>query len=169
MTAILLAPLGTVAVAGHQIATNFSTLMFMFPLALGMTATIRVGHCLGADKMEQARVAARTALGLSVLFALAIAVCTVAFRYGIVRIYNDDPVVTAWPRIFYSTRPAIRWWTACKPWLWASARLQRHADHQRDLFLAYWVIGLWASTLARTDWIVPAMGPAGSGSPILRR
>ena len=163
VTAILLAPLGTVAVAGHQIATNFSTLMFMFPLALGMTATIRVGHCLGADKMEQARVAARTALGLSVLFALAIAVCTVAFRYGIVRIYNDDPVVTA-------LAAHLLFYAACYQVVdglqTVALGVLRGYNDTRIISviccLAYWVIGLpLGFTLARTDWIVPAMGPAG--------
>ena len=132
-------------------------------MALGMTATIRVGHCLGADKMEQARVAARTALGLSVLFALAIAVCTVAFRYGIVRIYNDDPVVTA-------LAAHLLFYAACYQVVdglqTVALGVLRGYNDTRIIsvicFLAYWVIGLpLGFTLARTNWIVPAMGPAG--------
>lgn len=163
VTALLLAPLGTVAVAGHQIATNFSTLMFMFPLALGMTATIRVGHSLGARRMEQARVAARTALGLSVLFALVIAVCMVSFRYGIVRIYNDDPVVTA-------LAAHLLLYAACYQVVdglqTVALGILRGYNDTRIIsvicFVAYWVIGLpLGFTLARTNWLVPAMGPAG--------
>lgn len=163
VTALLLAPLGTVAVAGHQIATNFSTLMFMFPLALGMTATIRVGHSLGAARMGQARVAARTALGLSVIFALVIAACTVSFRYGIVRIYNDDPVVTA-------LAAHLLFYAACYQVVdglqTVALGVLRGYNDTRIIsvicFVAYWIIGLpLGFTLARTDWIVPALGPAG--------
>ena len=163
VTALLLAPLGTVAVAGHQIATNFSTLMFMFPLALGMTATIRVGHSLGAARMGQARVVARTALGLSVMFALVIAVCTVSFRYGIVRIYNDDPVVTA-------LAAHLLFYAACYQVVdglqTVALGVLRGYNDTRIIsvicFVAYWIIGLpLGFTLARTDWIVPALGPAG--------
>ncbi len=149
VTALLLAPLGTVAVAGHQIATNFSTLMFMFPLALGMTATIRV--------------AARTALGLSVIFALVIAACTVLFRYSIVRIYNDDPVVT-------SLAAHLLFYAACYQVVdglqTVALGVLRGYNDTRIIsvicFVAYWLIGLpLGFTLARTDWIVPALGPAG--------
>lgn len=163
VTALLLAPLGTVAVAGHQIATNFSTLMFMFPLALGMTATIRVGHSLGAARMGQARVVARTALGLSVMFALVIAVCTVSFRYGIVRIYNDDPVVTA-------LAAHLLFYAACYQVVdglqTVALGVLRGYNDTRIIsvicFVAHGIIGLpLGFTLARTDWIVPALGPAG--------
>ena len=41
--ALLIVPLGTIAVAGHQIALNVSGLVFMLPLALGTATTIRVG------------------------------------------------------------------------------------------------------------------------------
>lgn len=41
VVALLVSPLGIVAVAGHQIALNFSALMFILPLSLGVGATIR--------------------------------------------------------------------------------------------------------------------------------
>lgn len=40
IVALLVAPLGVTAVAGHQIALNFSSLMFMFPISLGIATTI---------------------------------------------------------------------------------------------------------------------------------
>ncbi len=43
-------------VAGHQIALNFSSLMFVLPLSLGVATTIRVGYRLGQGSTEQARV-----------------------------------------------------------------------------------------------------------------
>ncbi|MBQ3059718.1 MAG: MATE family efflux transporter [Desulfovibrio sp.] len=163
LTALLLAPLGTVAVAGHQIAMNLGTVMFMFPLALGMTATIRVGHSLGARKVMQARLTARTALSLSVCFALAIAAVTIAFRHQWVGLYNDDTQVTA-------LAAHLLLYMACYQvvdgFQTVGLGVLRGYNDTRIIglicFVTYWVIGLPVGyVLARTDWIVPAMGPAG--------
>ena len=43
VTALLLAPLGKVVVAGHQIAMNFSSIVYMLPLSLNITVAIRGG------------------------------------------------------------------------------------------------------------------------------
>src|SRR5690554_4084649 len=40
--ALFLAPLGPIVVAGHQIALNVVSLMFMLPLSIGMALTLRV-------------------------------------------------------------------------------------------------------------------------------
>lgn len=47
VTALLLAPLGKVVVAGHQIAMNFSSIVYMLPLSLNITVAIRVGRTWG--------------------------------------------------------------------------------------------------------------------------
>jgi Na+-driven multidrug efflux pump len=47
VVALLVSPLGIVNVAGHQIALNFSSLMFVLPMSLAAAVTIRVGFRLG--------------------------------------------------------------------------------------------------------------------------
>ena len=47
VVALLVSPLGIVDVAGHQIALNFSSLMFVLPLSPAAAVTIRVGFRLG--------------------------------------------------------------------------------------------------------------------------
>lgn len=95
VTALLLAPLGTIVIAGHQIAMNFSSVLFMSSLSLGITSTIRVGTCLGAGKIIMAHTAAWTALGASILCACLNAGIVVIFRYEIALIYNHEPEVVA--------------------------------------------------------------------------
>lgn len=46
--ALLLAPLGTLVVASHQITMTFTGLLFMIPLSLSMACTIRTGQLAGA-------------------------------------------------------------------------------------------------------------------------
>ncbi|MEG2172710.1 MAG: MATE family efflux transporter [Desulfovibrionaceae bacterium] len=95
VTALLLARLGTVVIAGHQIAMNFSSVLFMSSLALGVTSTIRVSTCLGAGKVSGAHLAAWTALGAGVSCACFNALLVVCFREQIALIYNSDPEVVA--------------------------------------------------------------------------
>lgn len=163
LSAILLAPLGTVMVAGNQIAMNFGALIFMVPLAIGMTATIRVGYCLGARKVAQARLCALTALTLSVAFALLICVGTILFRRSIVHIYNDDPQVTLLAMRLLIFAAAYQIVDGLQM---SGIGVLRGYNDTRIIsvicFVAYWIIGLpLGYTLARTDWLVPALGAEG--------
>lgn len=63
--AVLIAPLGTAVVAGHQVAMNVSGLVFMLPLSLGVATTIRVGSNLGEGDLAGAAHGRRTALCLA--------------------------------------------------------------------------------------------------------
>lgn len=163
LSAILLAPLGTVMVAGNQIAMNFSALIFMVPLAIGMTATIRVGYCMGARKVAQARLCALTAMTLSVAFALIICGGTILGRADIVHIYSEDPAVTALAMRLLLFAAAYQIVDGLQM---AGIGVLRGYNDTRIIsvicFVAYWIIGLpLGYVLARTDWIVPAMGAEG--------
>ncbi len=133
VTALLLAPLGKVVVAGHQIAMNFSSIVYMLPLSLNITVAIRVGQNLGAGRLERARLSARTALclGLAVGLLVFAAVNQIpeslqTVSIGVLRAYNDTRYILG----------------VC--------------------LFSYWIVGLGTGwTLARTDWLVPAMGATG--------
>jgi MATE family multidrug resistance protein len=58
VVALLVSPLGIVNVAGHQIALNFSSLMFVLPMSLAAAVTIRVGFRLGQGSTLDAQTAA---------------------------------------------------------------------------------------------------------------
>lgn len=55
LIALLIAKLGIVAVAAHQITLNFTSITFMFPMAIGTALTVRVGHAVGAKDFDEAR------------------------------------------------------------------------------------------------------------------
>lgn len=46
---------GTAIVAAHQAAMNFTTIVYMIPLAVSMTLTILVGYEVGAKRLDDAR------------------------------------------------------------------------------------------------------------------
>ncbi|MGP2522413.1 MATE family efflux transporter [Pantoea ananatis] len=163
VVALLVSPLGIVNVAGHQIALNFSSLMFVLPLSMGVAATIRVGYRLGQGSTEQARVAAWTAQGVGVSMAVITAIFTVTFRHQIAQLYNDNPaVVTLAAQLMmlaaiYQISDSIQ--------VIGSGILRGYKDTRSIFFItfiAYWLLGLPSGyLLALTDWVVPRMGPAG--------
>ncbi|NDL63088.1 MATE family efflux transporter [Acerihabitans arboris] len=163
VVALLVTPLGIVSVAGHQIALNFSALMFVLPLSMGVAATIRVGFRLGENDVEQARVAAWTSLGMGIMLACVTAVFTLMYRVQIARLYNDSPAVVAMAShlmalaAIYQISDSIQ--------VIGNGVLRGYKDTRSIFFItftAYWLLGLPCGyVLALTDYVTPAMGPSG--------
>mgnify|MGYP000019064019 CR=1 FL=1 len=104
--AIFIARLGTTAVAGHQLAANLVSLMFMMPLALANATGTLVAQQLGAgDGRAAERLAWHglvLATGISVLMALAL----LAGRHGVLGLYTRDGAVLA------AALPLLAWLAA---------------------------------------------------------
>lgn len=62
--------LGTIQLAAHGIAINLAGLMFMVHLGLGNAATVRAGNALGKGDAEHLARGARTAIFMSLCFAV---------------------------------------------------------------------------------------------------
>ena len=94
-TALLIARLGAVPAAAHQIAINVSALCFMVPMGVAEATTVRVGHALGAGDMRGIRRAAHAGY--------LIVLCTQAFSAmalllghdAVVALYTQDAAVAA--------------------------------------------------------------------------
>nr|WP_208327013.1 MATE family efflux transporter [Providencia heimbachae] len=163
VVALLVAPLGVVAVAGHQVALNFSSVMFMFPLSLGIAATIRVGYNLGKQSTEAAKVSSYAGLAVGLMVACMTAILTAAFREPIAMMYNKNPevVVLASSLMLY----AAIYQLSDSVQVIGAGILRGYKDTRSIFFItftAYWVLGLPAGyILALTDIVVPAMGPQG--------
>jgi MATE family multidrug resistance protein len=93
VVALLVARFGVVTVSGHQIALNFSALVFMVPLSLGVGLITRVGHALGEGNPARARFVAWVGVGMALSFAMLSATCIALFRHQIAAAYTSDPAV----------------------------------------------------------------------------
>ena len=95
LIALLVAKFGSTQVAAHQIALNFSSLVFMLPLSLGIALLTRVGQALGAGDAQAARfrsnVGVATSVGLAGVSALLMAV----FSREIAMAYTSDAAVAS--------------------------------------------------------------------------
>lgn len=91
--ALLVARFGVETVAAHQIALNFSSLVFMVPLSFGIALVTRVGQALGAGETRQARFSAWSGVGMAVAYALCSALLIAFGREWIAAAYTPDATV----------------------------------------------------------------------------
>ena len=93
LIALLIAKFGSAQLGAHAIALNFTSLIFMVPLSLGLALLTRVGQSLGADDAVAARFRSWVGVGLTLLFALVSALGMALFRDAIAAAYTSDAVV----------------------------------------------------------------------------
>jgi MATE family multidrug resistance protein len=91
--AVLIARLGTAAVAGHQIVANVIAILFMVPLSLGIATSVLVAQSLGAASPRVARRAALRGFRVAMFIAVAAATGLWLLREDIVGLYTSDPAV----------------------------------------------------------------------------
>jgi MATE family multidrug resistance protein len=90
---LLVARFGVVQVSAHQIALNFSSLVFMVPLSFGIALITRVGQSLGEGNPRKARFVSWVGVSMSVAFGVVSAAGIALFRWEIARAYTSDPAV----------------------------------------------------------------------------
>ena len=90
---LLVARFGVEEISANQIALNFSSLVFMIPMSLGIALTTRVGQSLGEGDPQKARFISWSGVGLSLLIAIFSASLMMLFRHEIAAIYTSDAAI----------------------------------------------------------------------------
>ncbi len=161
--ALLIGGLGASVVAGHQIALNFSSLVFMLPYSLGMAITIRVGQALGRGDPREARFVAGTGIGLSLLLACLTSSGMLLGREGIAALYSTDASVLAIASALLVYSALFQFSDAIQ--VTAAGGLRGYQDTRATMLItlfAYWGIGLPVGYgLGLADWFGTPSGPAG--------
>jgi multidrug resistance protein, MATE family len=101
--AFFIARLGTTPVAGHQIAANLVSLMFMLPLALGNATTTLVAQAIGAGRLHEARRLGWHGLELGLLAALVLGSTVLLLREPVLHLYTGNA------EVFAAALPLIAW------------------------------------------------------------
>ncbi|GGO73311.1 MATE family efflux transporter [Bowmanella pacifica] len=163
VVALLLAPYGATVVASHQVALNFSSLMFMAPLSIGLALAIRVGHLLGEDQPDNAKLAVQGAWLVGICSATFTASVSFLLRYQIAGLYSGDQQVVQMAAdlmflaALFQFSDAIQVISGCALRGYKDAKAMFYIS-----FVSYWVIGLSTGCiLGLTDWIVPRMAATG--------
>lgn len=153
--ALLLAPFGANVVAAHQIALNFSSLMFMFPLSMGMAISIRVSYRLGQRRVRQAHLAIKSALVIGLCVAILTATFTLLAKGLIISLYTSNEVVSAMSSQLLIFAALFQFSDAIQ--VISANALRGYKDTTAMFYItfcAYWLIGLPIGViLGRTDWL----------------
>ncbi len=92
---ILMGWLGTVAMAGHQVALNLASLTFMVPLGISQATAVLVGQGVGRGDPAGARRAAGAGLLIGVGFMTFTAALFLLFPEAFALVYSDEAEVVA--------------------------------------------------------------------------
>ena len=161
--ALLIGGLGANVVAGHQIALNFSGLVFMIPYSLAMATTVRVGQALGANRPRDARFSAGVAMATGLICACISASFMFIFRDYIARIYTLDASVLAVATSLIIYSAIFQFSDAIQ--VTAAGALRGYQDTRITMLItlfSYWGVGLPIGyMLGLTEQFGLAQGPAG--------
>ena len=161
--ALLIGALGATVVAGHQIALNFTSLIFMIPLSLGMAITVRIGQALGREAPRDARFVAGFGVATGLVYACFSAGAMLLFSEQIARIYTKDPAVIRVAASLFFYAALFQFSDVVQ--VTAAGALRGYQDTRMTMIFtlfAYWGIGLpLGYLLGLTDTFSEATGPVG--------
>lgn len=155
--ALFIASIGTQVVAGHQIALNVASMVFMIPLSLALALTVRVGFNLGQNNLPGVHHALRGGMALIILLALVNSTLMVVFREQIAGIYTNDAGVIALASALLVFAAVFQLSDGLQ--VGANGVLRGLHDTAVPMLLtvvAYWLLGLPIGyVLGLTSWLTP--------------
>ncbi|KXS39551.1 MAG: multidrug resistance protein, MATE family [Halomonadaceae bacterium T82-2] len=161
LIALLVARLGEVTVAAHQVALNYTSILFMLPLSLAMALTVRVGNTLGRGEPERARFVTLVGLGVGIVAALLNDLLMWLTAGPVVALYTPNPGVQSLAlsliglALIYQVSDALQ--------VTLAGALRGYKDTRIIMaitLVAYWLVGLGGGwLLAGGHW--PGLAPLG--------
>jgi multidrug resistance protein, MATE family len=143
LVAMLIARLGAIAQAGHQIALNTVAFTYMIPLGISSAAAVRVGQALGRRDPVGARNAGNTAILLGASFMATMSVVLLVFPRYIARFYTSDESVIHAAITLLAAGAAFQLFDGIQTV--ATGSLRGTGDTRTPMlchFSAYWLLGL---------------------------
>ncbi len=90
---LLVARMGVLATASHQIAASVAAVLFMLPLSLSIASCARVSYWMGAGQAQQANALARAAMKLTIGVAMLASTLMAMLAVPIANMYSGSPEV----------------------------------------------------------------------------
>ena len=156
--AVLIARLGTAAVAGHQVVANMAAILFMVPLALGIATSVLVAQSLGAGHPKVARAAALRGFRLAISIALAAALVLWMLRDSLVALYTVDAAVAAVALSLIGWTAVFHVFDACQGLCGFALRGYKNTFWPMVIY----GVALWGIGLVGGYWIAFNVTPLGS-------
>jgi len=139
----LIARLGAIPLATHQIALNTVAFTYMVPLGIASAAAVRVGQALGRRDPRGASAAGGTAIFVGAAFMTLAGIVLVIVPRWIARIYTTDELVIRSTAALLAAGAAFQLFDGIQSV--ATGALRGAGDTRTPMlchFTAYWIIGL---------------------------
>jgi len=139
----LIARLGPVPLASHQIALNTVAFTYMVPLGIASAAAVRVGQAIGRKDLKAAGDAGGTAIFLGAAFMTCAGAILLLFPRWIARMYTPDETVIHSTILLLAAGAAFQLFDGIQTV--ATGALRGAGDTRTPMFChftAYWIIGL---------------------------
>lgn len=163
VVSLFLVPFGSQVVAGHQVALNYTSLIFMIPLSIAMSTTIKVGFSLGENNLAQAKNYTKYAVILGLIIASFTAIFTILFRTPVASIYSEDIAVIHLASNLMLLATIYQFSDTIQ--VISAGALRGYKDTKSILyitFISYWLVGLPVGIiLGSTELIVESLGAYG--------
>lgn len=154
---------GIYVLAGHEIAHNVASVVFMIPLSVAMATTVRSGYLLGKKEISRARTSGFTGVCIASLIAGVTSLLMLAFNTEIASLYSSDQKVIQTGGLLIVFAAIFQLSDATQ--VSAAGALRAYQDTRATMiitFVAYWLVGLPSGyLLAETSLIVEPMAAKG--------
>lgn len=137
------------AVAGHQLAVNLVSMMFMVPLALANGTATLVAQKVGAHDHAEARRLGWHGVEIGVGFAAVLGALIYLLREPVLHIYTDNPTIIA------AAMPLLVWvwWFHVADAAQTLANFVLRSHHVTLMPLAIYITSLWGVGLLGGYWV----------------
>ncbi|MGM7635274.1 MATE family efflux transporter [Bacillus sp. Hm123] len=140
---LLMSEYSTNVIAAHQIALNFSSMLYMVPMSMSMTLTIVVGFEIGAQRWKDAKIYSWFGVAITVFVSFLATILLFLFRDQIAGIYTSHPEVLKLASQFLLFAALFQLSDAIQAPV--QGALRGYKDVNVTFFMtmiSYWVIGL---------------------------
>ena len=160
---LFIARLGPEVSAAHQVAANFSAMLFMLPLAMGNAGSVMVGQALGAGKPLRARSAGIIGIGTGFAIAFATGIAVFLLADVIAGLYSNDAGVRKLAGGLLAFVAFYHLFDALQAVAVNVLRGYKRAVVPMVIYaVSLWGVGLCGGyVLGLTDWVVAPMGAQG--------
>lgn len=148
---MMMSSFSTAIIAAHQIALNFTSLLYMVPLSISMGVTILVGFEIGGNRMQDAKLYSYLCVGTAILFSFISACILFILREPVANMYTTDGKVLEYAGHFLIYAAIFQLSDAIQAPV--QGALRGYKDVTVTFIMAiisYWIIGLPVGYLLAT-------------------
>lgn len=140
---LMMSTYSTAVISAHQIALNFTSLLYMIPLSISIGATVLVGYEVGAKRYKDARTYSWLSVGTAIFISFFSSCILFFFREQIATLYTADETVIQLTIQFFVFAALFQLSDAIQAPVQGSLRGYKDVNVTFIMaIISYWVIGL---------------------------